>query len=85
MTVNVLFAQDNFWLTQKVMTDLLGVKIPAVNKLLKNIFESGELVPSATVSKMETVQTEGDREVLREVEYYNLDAVFAVGLNMGSG
>ncbi len=84
MTVNVLFARDNFWLTQKVMADLFGVKIPAVNKHFKNIFESGELVPSATVSKMETVQTEGEREVVRDVEYYNLDAVIAVGYRVNS-
>jgi hypothetical protein len=84
VTVNVLFAQDNFWLTQKVMADLFGVKPPAVSKHLKNIFESGELVPSATVSKMETVQTEGGRGVVREVEYYNLDAVIAVGYRVNS-
>ena len=84
VTVNVLFAKDNFWLPQKVMADLFGVKPPAISKHLKNIFESGELVPAATVSKMETVQTEGGREVVREVEYYNLDAVIAVGYRVNS-
>ena len=57
VTANVLFAQDNFWLTQKMLAELFGVKIPAVNKHLKNIYESGELTPAATVSKMEIVQT----------------------------
>lgn len=84
VTVNVLFARDNFWLTQKAMAELFGVKPPAISKHLKNIFESGELVPAATVSKMETVQTEGGREVGREVEYYNLDAVIAVGYRVNS-
>ncbi len=84
VTVNVLFARDNFWLTQKVMAELFGVKPPAISKHLKNIFESGELVQAATVSKMETVQTEGGREVGREVEYYNLDAVIAVGYRVNS-
>jgi hypothetical protein len=84
VTVNVLFAKDNFWLPQKVMADLFGVKPPAISKHLKNIFESGELSPAATVSKMETVQTEGDREVVREVDYYNLDAVIAVGYRVNS-
>ncbi len=56
VTVNVLFAQDNFWLTQRTMADLFGVKIPAVSRHLKNIYASGELAHEATVSKMETVQ-----------------------------
>lgn len=84
VTVNVLFARDNFWLTQKVMADLFGVKPPAVSKHLKNIYESGELTPAATVSKMEIVQNEGGREVSREIEYYNLDAVIAVGYRVNS-
>lgn len=84
VTVNVLFAQDNFWLPQRAMAELFGVKVAAISKHLKNIFESGELVPEATVSKMETVQTEGDRPVNREVEYYNLDAVIAVGYRVNS-
>ena len=66
------------------MAELFGVKPPAISKHLKNIFESGELVQAATVSKMETVQTEGGREVGREVEYYNLDAVIAVGYRVNS-
>lgn len=84
VTVNVLFARDNFWLTQKVMADLFGVKPPAVSKHLKNIYESGELTPGATVSKMEIVQSEGGREVRREIEYYNLDAAIAVGYRVNS-
>jgi hypothetical protein len=84
VTVNVLFDRDNFWLTQKVMADLFGVKPPAVSKHLKNIYESGELTPTATISKMEMVQNEGGREVRREIEYYNLDAVIAVGYRVNS-
>jgi hypothetical protein len=84
VTVNVLFARDNFWLTQRTMADLFGVKIPAVSRHLKNIYASGELTQAATVSKMETVQTEGGREISREVEFYNLDAVIAVGYRVNS-
>jgi hypothetical protein len=84
VTVNVLFAQDNFWLSQKTMADLFGVQIPAVNKHLRNIYASGELTPEATISKMETVQTEGGRNVARNVEVYNLDAVIAVGYRVNS-
>jgi hypothetical protein len=75
VTVDVFFARDNFRLTQNTMADLFGVKTAAVSKHLKNIFESGELTQEATVSKMETVQTEGNRRIARELEFYNLDAV----------
>jgi hypothetical protein len=75
VTVNVLFARDNFWMTQRTRADLFGVNIPAVFRHLKNIYASGELTQAATVSKMETVQIEGGRQTLREIEFYNLDAV----------
>jgi len=84
VTVNVLFAHDNFWLTQRTMADLFGVKIPAVNKHLKNIYASGELTPGATISKMEMAQMEGARQISREIEFYNLDAVIAVGYRVNS-
>ena len=84
VTVDVFFAKDNFWLTQKTIAELFGVKIPAISKHLKNIYETGELVPEATISKMETVQTEGARQISRDVEFYNLDAVIAVGYRVNS-
>jgi hypothetical protein len=63
VTVNVLFARENLWLTQKAMAELFGVKVPAINKYLKHIYAIGELVREATISKMEIVQAEGEREV----------------------
>ncbi len=84
VTVNVLFARENFWLTQKALAELFGVNVPAVNKHLKNIYASRELTREATISKMETVQTEGEREVAREKEFYNLDAAIAVGYRVNS-
>jgi hypothetical protein len=66
------------------MADLFGVNVPAINKHLKNIYESGELTPAATISKMEMVQNEGGRQVARDVEFYNLDAVIAVGYRVNS-
>lgn len=77
--VQVLFRDWTAWLSQKTLAELFGVKVPAINKHLKNIYESDELERAATVSKMEIVQSEGDREVTREVELYNLDAIIAVG------
>ena len=54
VTVDVFFARDNFWLTQRTMAELFGVKAPAVNKHLKNIFESGEMAEDSVVSILET-------------------------------
>ncbi|MES2659083.1 MAG: virulence RhuM family protein [Verrucomicrobiota bacterium] len=82
--VDVLFREETAWLTQKALAELFGVKVPAVNKHLKNIFESGELTRGATISKMEIVRVEGGREVAREVEFYNLDAIIAVGYRVNS-
>lgn len=82
--VEVFFKAETVWLTQKALAELFGVKVPAINKHLTNIFDSGELNREATVSKMETVRTEGGREVSREVEFYNLDAIIAVGYRVNS-
>lgn len=84
VTTDVVFARDNFWLTQKTMAELFAVKTPAISKHLKNIYVSKELCQEATVSKMETVQTEGGRRITREVEFYNLDAAIAVGYRVNS-
>jgi hypothetical protein len=84
VTVNVHFAQDNFWLPQRAIAELFGVGTAAISKHLKNIYGSGELTPEATISKMETVQTEGERQVARSEKFYNLDAVIAVGYRVNS-
>lgn len=84
VTVDVYFASDNFWLTQRTMAELFGVQIPAVSRHLKNIYACGELTREATISKMETVQTEGGRQITREVEFYNLDVAIAVGYRVNS-
>jgi hypothetical protein len=84
VTADVFFAQDNFWLTQRSMAELFGITIPSISKHLKNIYESQELSPEATISKIETVQREGGRQVAREVDVYNLDAVIAVGYRVNS-
>ncbi|MCC5847267.1 MAG: virulence RhuM family protein [Verrucomicrobia bacterium] len=82
--VEVVLRDESVWLTQKALAELFGVKVPAINKHLKNIFESGELSRAATVSKMEIVRNEGVREVSREMEFYNLDAIIAVGYRVNS-
>lgn len=82
--VSVYFTDENFWLTQKAMGELFDVQKAAISKHLKNIYESGELEKTATVSVMETVQNEGDRSIKRNVEFYNLDAIIAVGYRVNS-
>ena len=82
--VSVVFRDDTFWLTQKAMAELFDVNVPAISKHLSNIFEEGELFKEATVSKMEIVQMEGNRKVKREPEFYNLDAIIAVGYRVNS-
>ena len=82
--VDVFLKDETVWLTQKAVAELFGVQVPGINKHLKNIFDSGELNREATVSKMEIVRAEGGREVARDVEFYNLDAIIAVGYRVNS-
>ena len=82
--VEVIYSGETFWLTQKRMAELFGVEVPAVSKHLANIFESCELVQEATVSILEIVQQEGSRNVTRKMEFYNLDAIIAVGYRVNS-
>lgn len=82
--VEVFCRDETVWLTQKALAALFGVQVPAIAKHLKNIFESGELMRKATVSKMEIAQMESHRRVIREVEFYNLDAIIAVGYRVNS-
>ena len=82
--VNVVFYNENFGLTQKGMAERFDVNVPAISKHLQNIYDEEELEQSATISKMETVQKEGSRMVTRALDYYNLDAIIAVGYRVNS-
>ena len=75
---------ETIWLTQKAMSELFGVGVPAISKHLDNIYDDGELQSEATVSKMEIVQDEGGRKVKRMVDFYNLDAIISVGYRVNS-
>lgn len=81
VTVNVLFKDETFWMTQDIMAQLFGVQTPAISKHLKNIFESEELYASSVVSKMEITAEDNKRYL---VNYYNLDAIIAVGYRVNS-
>ena len=81
VSTNVLFKDETFWMTQKDMAKLFDVNIPAISKHLKNIFESGELVISVVISKMETTAEDGK---IYQTNFYNLDAIIAVGYRVNS-
>ncbi len=83
--VQVVIKDETIWCTQKAMAQLFGVGVPAVSKHLKNIFEEGELSPEMTISKMETVINRGKRgEVNEFIDFYNQDAIIAVGYRVSS-
>ena len=79
--VQVFYKDETVWLTQKALAELFGVKVPAINKHLKNIFEAGELVEESVISILETTAADGKNYQTR---YYNLDAVIAVGYRVNS-
>lgn len=76
--------KETIWASLDQIADLFDVQKSAISKHFKNIFESGELNKMATVSKMETVQIEGKRSISRQIEFYNLDAIIAVGYRVNS-
>ena len=82
--IEVLYEAETFWLSQKKIAELFAVEIPTINYHLKEIFSSGELIEEATVRKILRVQTEGNRQVRREIEFYNLDAIISVGYRVNS-
>ena len=79
--VRVFFKDETAWLTQKALAELFGVKVPAINKHLKNIFESGELKEDSVVSILEITATDGK---IYKTRFYNLDAIIAVGYRVNS-
>ncbi|WBV54130.1 virulence RhuM family protein [Chryseobacterium gambrini] len=82
--VEIRFEEETFWLTQKKLAELFDVEVHTINYHLKEIFKSGELNENSTIRKIRIVQTEGAREVSREVDFYNLDAIIAVGYRVNS-
>ena len=78
------FENETLWLTQLLIAELFQVTVPTVNEHLKGIFEDGELEAEATIRKFRIVRVEGNREVSRELEHYNLAAILAVGYRVRS-
>ena len=82
--VEVVLQDETVWLTQKAMGELFGVVKSTISEHVSNIYESRELEKKATVRKFRTVQLEAKREVTRNIEYYNLDMIIAVGYRVNS-
>ncbi|MFA5353541.1 MAG: virulence RhuM family protein [Thermodesulfovibrionales bacterium] len=82
--IDVFFQDETFWLSQKRMAELFGVEVHTINYHLKEIFNSKELEEKTTIRKIRIVQKEGTRNVTRDVDFYNLDAIIAVGYRVNS-
>jgi hypothetical protein len=82
--LSVHLENEDVWLTQKQLVELYQTAKSTVSEHIKNIYADEELLPEATVRKIRTVQKEGDREVSRELEYYNLDMIIALGYRINS-
>ena len=82
--IEVFLQDETVWLTQRAMGELFGVVKSTISEHLSNIYKSGELEKEATVRKIRTVQNEAGREVNRNLEFYNLDAIISVGYRVNS-
>ena len=82
--LKVLLKEETVWGNLNQIAKLFGVQKAAISKHLNNIYKDGELDKKATVSILETVQKEGKREIKRNIEYYNLDAMLSVGYRVNS-
>ncbi len=82
--VECRFAEGNLWLTQALIAELFDKDVRTVNDHLLNIYEEAELTPQATIRKYRIVRSEGGRQVARQIDHYNLDAILAVGYRVRS-
>ena len=82
--IEVRLQDETVWLSQRLMAELFQVGVNTVNYHIKEIYEDGELMPEATIRKYRIVQTEGRRKVERQIDFYNLDMIIAVGYRVRS-
>ena len=83
-SVELRYEDENIWLTQRLMAELYGVEIPTINEHIQKIYSDNELSEEATVRNFRIVQTEGTRQVAREVKHYNLQMIIAVGFKVNN-
>ena len=84
VSVEVFFKDENVWLTQKRMAELFDIEVNTVNYHIKEIYKSLELQQVSTIRKFRIVQKEGDREIERDLDFYNLDMIISVGYRVHS-
>lgn len=83
-SVEMRYEDENIWLTQKMMSALYDVDVRTINEHIKKIYADSELTPEATIRKFRIVQTEGERQVQRTINHYNLQMIIAVGFKVNS-
>lgn len=82
--VEIQYEGEQLWMTQQQAAELFGVTVATISRHIANIYEEGELAPDATLTKIERVRTEGERQVVRSIEHYNLDMIISVGYRVSS-
>lgn len=83
-SIEMRYEDENIWLTQKMMAVLYDVGINTINEHIKKIFSDGELTEDSTIRKFRIVQQEGNRQVARDVNHYNLQMIIAVGFKVNN-
>ena len=83
-SIEMRYQDENVWLTQRMMAELYGVEVPTINVHISKIFSDKELSEKATIRNFQIVQTEGSRQVSREVKHYNLQMIIAVGFKVNN-
>ncbi len=83
-SIEMRYEDENIWLTQRMMAELYGVSVQNIGQHIKKIYEDQELLPEATIKKFFIVQTEGKRQVNRELDHYNLQMIIAVGFKVNN-
>ena len=83
-SIEMRYENENIWLTQKMMSELYNVSVPAINQHIKTIYDDNELNKESTIKKYLIVQNEGHRQVSREVDHYNLQMIIAVGFKVNN-
>ena len=83
-SVEMRYEDENIWLTQKMLATLYGVNVRTINEHIKKIYSDAELEEQSTIRKYRIVQTEGSRQVSREITHYNLQMIVAVGFKVNN-
>jgi len=83
-SIEARYEDETVWFSQKLMASLFDVDVRTINEHLRNIYAQGELAQESTIRKFRIVQSEGSREVARQVDFYNLDAIISVGYRVNS-